>query len=68
MGAGHGNISLGLTYYFKNVIAIEPSISMLEQAESNKKRLKKLQSDDFNENKVTFIQNNFYKALYILNL
>ncbi len=30
-----GNNSLGLTYYFKNVIAIELSISMLEQAESN---------------------------------
>ena len=65
MGAGHGNTSLGLTYYFKNVIAIEPSISMLEQAESNKKRLKKLQPDEFNEDKVKFIQNNFYDALNV---
>jgi hypothetical protein len=65
MGAGHGNTSLGLTYYFKKVIAIEPSVSMLEQAESNKKRLKNLQPDEFNENKVIFIQNNFYNALDI---
>jgi tRNA A58 N-methylase Trm61 len=65
MGAGHGNISLGLTYYFKKVIAIEPSISMLEQAESNKKRLKKLQPYEFNEDKIQFIQNNFYNDLDI---
>jgi len=65
MGAGHGNISLGLTYYFKKVIAIEPSVSMLEQAKIYKNRLKKLQPDDFNEDKVTFIQNNFYNALDI---
>jgi precorrin-6B methylase 2 len=65
MGAGHGNISLGLTYYFKKVIGIEPNVLMLEQAESNKKRLKKLQPDEFNEDKVKFIQNNFYKTLDI---
>jgi len=65
MGAGHGNTSLGLTYYFKKVIAIEPSVSMLEQAEIYKNRLKKLQPDEFNENKVTFIQNNFYDALNV---
>ena len=65
MGTGHGNISLGLTYYFKKVIAIEPSISMLEQAELYKNRLKFLQPKYFNEDKITFIQNNFYKALDI---
>jgi ubiquinone/menaquinone biosynthesis C-methylase UbiE len=65
MGSGHGNISLGLTYYFKKVIGIEPSVSMLEQAEIYKNRLKKLQPDEFNENKVTFIQNNFYDALNV---
>jgi hypothetical protein len=65
MGSGHGNISLGLTYYFKKVIGIEPSVSMLEQAELYKNRLKKLQPDDFNEDKITFIQNNFYKPLDI---
>ena len=65
MGAGHGNTSLGLTYYFKKVIAIEPSVSMLEQAKIYKNRLKKLQPDEFNEDKVTFIQNNFYNALDI---
>ena len=65
MGAGHGNTSLGLTYYFKKVIAIEPSVSMLEQAKIYKNRLKKLQPDEFNEDKITFIQNNFYNALDI---
>lgn len=65
MGAGHGNISLGLTYYFKKVIAIEPSVSMLEQAEIYKNRLKKLQPDEFNEDKIQFLQNNFYNALDI---
>jgi methylase of polypeptide subunit release factors len=65
MGSGHGDISLGLTFYFDKVIGIEPSVSMLEQAELNKNRLKMLKSDDFNEDKITFIQNNFYKALDI---
>lgn len=65
MGTGHGDISLGLTYYFKKVIAIDPSVSMLEQAEMNKNRLKILQPKKFNEDKITFIQNNFYKALDI---
>ena len=65
MGSGHGDISLGLTYYFKKVIAIEPNVSMLEQAEMNKNRLKILQPKYFNEDKITFIQNNFYKALDI---
>jgi SAM-dependent methyltransferase len=65
MGAGQGNTSIGLSYYFKKVIAIEPSISMLEQAEINKKRLKKLQPDEFNEDKIKFLQNNFYNALDI---
>lgn len=65
MGSGHGDISLGLTFYFDKVIGIEPSVSMLEQAEMNKNRLKMLKSDDFNEDKITFIQNNFYKALDI---
>jgi ubiquinone/menaquinone biosynthesis C-methylase UbiE len=65
MGSGHGNISLGLTYYFNKVIGIDPSNSMLEQAELYKNRLKKLQPDEFNEDKITFIQNNFYKALDI---
>ena len=65
MGAGHGNTSLGLSYYFKKVLAIEPSVSMLEQAESNKKRLKNLQPDEFNDDKVKFIQNNFYNDLNV---
>ena len=65
MGAGQDNTSIGLSYYFKKVIAIEPSISMLEQAEINKKRLKKLQPDEFNEDKIKFLQNNFYNALDI---
>jgi len=65
MGAGHGNTSLGLSYYFKKVLAIEPSVSMLEQAESNKKRLKNLQPDEFNKDNVKFIQNNFYNALNV---
>ena len=38
---------------------------MLEVAELYKKRLKFLQPTYFNENKITFIQNNFYKALDI---
>ena len=65
MGSGHGNISLGLTYYFNKVIGIDPSNSMLEQAELYKNRLKFLQPKYFNEDKITFIQNNFYKALDI---
>jgi ubiquinone/menaquinone biosynthesis C-methylase UbiE len=65
IGAGHGNTSLGLSYYFKKVIAIEPSDSMLEQAEIYKNRLKKLQPDEFNEDKIQFLQNNFYNALNI---
>lgn len=65
MGSGHGDISLGLTFYFDKVIGIEPSNLMLEQAEMNKNRLKILQPKKFNEDKITFIQNNFYKALDI---
>ena len=65
MGSGHGDISLGLTYYFNKVIGIDPSNSMLEQAELYKNRLKFLQPKYFNEDKITFIQNNFYKALDI---
>jgi ubiquinone/menaquinone biosynthesis C-methylase UbiE len=65
MGSGHGNISLGLTFYFDKVIGIEPNVSMLEQAEMNKNRLKNLEPKYFNEDKITFIQNNFYKALDI---
>jgi ubiquinone/menaquinone biosynthesis C-methylase UbiE len=65
MGCGHGIISLGLTYYFKKVIAIDQSVSRLEEAELYKKRLKFLQPKYFNEDKITFIQNNFYKALDI---
>jgi hypothetical protein len=65
MGSGYGNISLGLTYYFNKVIGIDPSNSMLEQAELYKNRLKFLQPKYFNEDKITFIQNNFYKALDI---
>jgi SAM-dependent methyltransferase len=65
MGSGHGDISLGLTFYFDKVIGIEPSVSMLEQAELNKNRLKILKPKKFNEDKITFIQNNFYKALDI---
>jgi accessory colonization factor AcfC len=38
---------------------------MLEQAEMNKNRLKILQPKKFNEDKITFIQNNFYNKLDI---
>ena len=65
MGSGHGDISLGLTFYFDKVIGIEPNNSMLEQAEMNKNRLKILQPKKFNEDKITFIQNNFYNKLDI---
>ena len=65
MGSGHGDISLGLTFYFDKVIGIEPSNSMLEQAEMNKNRLKILQPKKFNKDKITFIQNNFYNKLDI---
>ena len=63
MGSGHGNISLGLTFYFIKVIGIDPSNSMLEQAELYKNKLKILKPKKFNEDKITFIQNNFYNKL-----
>ena len=65
MGSGHGNISIGLTFYFNKVIGIDSSSSMLEQAELNKNRLKILKSDEFKDKKITFIKNNFYNKLDI---
>jgi hypothetical protein len=65
MGSGHGDISLGLTFYFDKVIGIEPSVLMLEQAELYKNKLKILKPKKFNEDKIIFIQNNFYKTLDI---
>ena len=64
MGSGHGNISLGLTFYFTKVIGIDPNKLMLEQAELNKDRLKILHQN-FKEDQITFIKNNFYNKLDI---
>jgi len=65
MGSGHGDISLGLTFYFNKVIGIDPSDLMLKRAEINKNRLKILKPDDFDEDKLTFMKNNFYNNLDI---
>ena len=65
MGSGHGDISLGLTFYFNKVIGIDPSDLMLKRAEINKNRLKILKPDDFDEDKLTFMKNNFYNKLDI---
>ena len=64
MGSGHGNISLGLMFYFNKVIGIDFSSSMLEQSELNKNRLKILKPDEFKDKKITFIKNNFYIIIF----
>lgn len=63
-GSGHGNISLGLSYYFNQIYGYDPSDHMLEIANFYKNKLSEL-DQEFNKDKVIFEKKSFQDELEI---
>ena len=64
IGCGHGNLTLGLSFYFKKVYGFDISKEMLKESNINKKRLIKLRSD-FQPSNVEFKKGSFSDKLGI---
>lgn len=64
IGSGHGDITLGASFFFKKSIGFDINNNMLEISNQNLKRLKELRKD-FDKNKVKFIKGGYYNNLEI---
>ncbi len=65
IGCGHGNLALGLSFYFRKVYGFDISEEMLQESNINKERLIKLRSD-FQPKKVEFKEGSFSNKLGIM--
>lgn len=63
-GCGHGNISLGLSYYFEKVYSFDVSEEMISNAKQNIKRLSEL-NKCFISNKIILKKQDFNKNISI---